>query len=397
MSKKGIAILIFLAGLFVLIFTQRDKEVDWSPFYFENDTNPFDTKVFHDQLKYWFPKEDYKKVYTSLYEYSYDGHLLDSLDNVIKRNYIYVSTNCQIDDSSLEELLWFVAEGNNAFISADYFSNKILDTLGVEMDFIETSLTELKYDTYTIHTNDSLSFTSKRYYGASYFKDTTSVKILGKIKSIEEEPRTNFVAIPFKKGMFYLHSSPEVFTNYQMLASSNANYVNTVVSYLPKGDPLLIQMNASRSEEKISNSPLRFILSQPALRWAWYLLLLGIGAFMLFNAKRKQRIIPVIEPLKNMTTEFVHSVSTIHYEARDYNGIIQKNIQYFLEHVRSKYFLKTDKLNEDFIEKLALKSGSPKDEVQKLITMLIKLQSKSNGNSNTLSNLNKQLEKFYQK
>ena len=153
-----------------------------------------------------------------LYEYSYDGLLLDSLDNVIKGNYIYISKRFQIDDSSLEELLWFVAEGNNAFISSDYFSDRILDTLNVEMDFFDTSLEESKYDAFTIYTKDTLSYTSKRHYGATYFKDTTSVKALGKIKSSKEASKTNFVTIPFKKGRFYLHSNPEVFTNYQMLS-----------------------------------------------------------------------------------------------------------------------------------------------------------------------------------
>ena len=118
---------------------------------------------------------------------------------------------------------------------------------------------------------------------------------------------------------------------------------------------------------------------------------------MLFNAKRRQRIIPVIEPLKNTTTEFVHSVSTIHYEARDFNGIIQKKIKYFLEHVRSKYFLSTEKLDDDFIEKLTLKSGKSKDDIRKLITTVINMRSHTGGTNVTLSNLNKQLEKFYQK
>lgn len=397
MNKKGIAILVFIFAGIVFLISQRDKAVDWSQTYLEDETKPFDTKVFNDQLKHWFPKENSKKIYNSFYEYSYDGNLLDSLDAVVKSNYINVSNNFELDKSSLNELLWFVAQGNQAFISADYFSESILDTLGLKIDYYNATIKEQEYKAFTVFTKDSLAYTSKRYYGTSFFKDTTAVTTLGKIQPLGKEAKTNFVLVPFKKGKFYLHTNPEVFTNYQMLQAKNSQYVSTVISYLPKNESFLQQMNAPFSEEKISGSPLRFILAQPSLSWAWYVLLLAIGLFMLFNAKRRQRIIPIIEPLKNTTTEFVYSVSNIHYEAKDFNGIIQKNINYFLEDVRSKYFLNTEKLDQDFVDKLALKSGKPKADIQQLITMVINMKAHVGGTNITLSNLNKQLEKFYQK
>jgi hypothetical protein len=57
------------------------------------------------------------------------------------------------------------------------------------------------------------------------------------------------------------------------------------------------------TDTPLSMSPMRFILNNPPLRYAWYLLLLGLLIFVLFNAKRKQRIVPVIEPLKNTSLD----------------------------------------------------------------------------------------------
>jgi len=172
--------------------------------------------------------------------------------------------------------------------------------------------------------------------------------------------------------------------------------VSALMSYLPKEIPYLYDKNF-KSDPELNNSPLRFILSKPPLKWSWYLLLLAIGLFLLFNAKRRQRIIPIIEPLKNTTTEFVKSISTIHYEASDYNGIIQKNIKYFLEHVRKRYYLSTDKLDEDFIKKLALKSGKSFNDIQQLITLVIKMKAHKFSTEEPLKKLNKQLENFYKK
>jgi len=119
--------------------------------------------------------------------------------------------------------------------------------------------------------------------------------------------------------------------------------------------------------------------------------------FIIFNAKRRQRIIPIIEPLKNTTTDFVQTVSTLHLESEDFNGIIQKNIIYFLEHVRTRYHLPTHKLDTDFIKKLSQKSGKPKDDIERLITLVIKMKAHKFSTPDPLKKLNIELEKFYKK
>lgn len=394
MNKK----LIWITGIVIVValvflLNQGDKNIDWSQTYMEEGTKPFDTKIFHDQLDFWFKDNNNKNLYTTFYEYQSD---LESNAYYAKRNYVNVSNSYTIDESSFDELLYHVSNGNQAFISSNYFPQFVLDTLGIEMDFANTSFKDQSYSTYLEHINDSLLYTSKRTYGASFFKDTTSVQKLGFFYDELCEPKTNFLSVPYENGIFYLHTAPEVFTNYQMLASPSTKYISTVMSYLPKEIPYLYDRNY-KIDPEISNSPLRYILSQPPLKWSWYLLLLAIGLFLLFNAKRRQRIIPIIEPLKNTTTEFVKSISTIHHEAHDYNGIIQKNIKYFLEHVRNRYYLQTDKLDDDFINKLSLKSGKPIDEVRQLITLIIKMRAHTFSTETPLKNLNKQLENFYKK
>ena len=76
-----------------------------------------------------------------------------------------------------------------------------------------------------------------------------------------------------------------------------------------------------------SDSPLRFIFSQPSLKWAWLLALFFIITFMLFNAKRRQRAIKIITPLRNTTVQFTKTVANLYYESKDHTNIIDKKMK----------------------------------------------------------------------
>ena len=57
----------------------------------------------------------------------------------------------------------------------------------------------------------------------------------------------------------------------------------------------------------------------------------------------------------------------------------------------------TNKLDDDFIKKLALKSGKPIDDIRQLVTLVIKMKAHTFTTEAPLKNLNKQLENFYKK
>ncbi len=390
MSKKNIIIASSIAVLAILLFVNRTKKVDWTPTYDETKTKPLDTKVFFDQLSHWFPSQEINTLYTTYYEYSVD--LEDSL-YYAKRNYISVSDNYAIDKPSFEELLYYVEQGNQAFIAAHTFPKFMQDTLGFETDYNPVYLKEKAKASYLEHLDDSLVYTLKNPYGEAFIKDTVSVDRLGYTFNEFCEEQSNFVRIPYKEGFFYLHTTPELFTNYQLLETKSSFYHDNVISFLPE-HPVLFEKNI-KIDPNLLKGPLSFILSKPALKWSYYLALMGMFFFMLFNAKRRQRVIPIIEPLKNTTTEFVHTLSTLHLESEDYNGMIQKNIIYFLEFVRRRYHLPTDKLNDDFIKKLAQRSGKPQEQIEQLISKILKMRSHKFSTPDPLKQLNKALEDFY--
>ena len=108
--------------------------------------------------------------------------------------------------------------------------------------------------------------------------DTLNSTILGQV-SIEKDRNTNthpnYIKTTFgeNNGAFYLHSNPYAFTNYHLL-NGNEDYTATVLSYLPKQQ--IIWDNYNKSGRKVIRSPLRYILTNPPLKWALYVSLFGL-------------------------------------------------------------------------------------------------------------------------
>src|SRR4030095_15629147 len=119
--------------------------------------------------------------------------------------------------------------------------------------------------------------------------DTLTTTVLG-YQGEDKKKYANFIKVPYKEGNFFIHLQPVAFTNYHLLKDNHDEYAQKVLAYLPKGQIYW----AVKDQDGLlaSGSPLRYVLSQPALRWAWYLFLGGMLIFMIFNAKRRQRIIP---------------------------------------------------------------------------------------------------------
>jgi cation transport regulator ChaC len=122
-------------------------------------------------------------------------------------------------------------------------------------------------------------------------------------------------------------------------------------------------------------------------------MLIGLLLFILFEAKRRQRIIPVIKPLANTTLEFVRTISNMYWQARDHKAIAEKKIVFFIDQVRQRYYLPHE-INTVFIELLAKKSGQSLDETQKLFALIAMIQNSNSLAERTLWELNKELEKY---
>jgi hypothetical protein len=391
--KIYITLLVILFATIIYFDAKKPKPIDWTPTYSLKDKIPLGMYVFDHEMGSFFKNQKVEKMNISPYEYFYNQYNYDTLVNTykVKGTFLSISEYSDIDNESIGEICNFVSHGNSAFISSKEIPKSLLDSLKLKMN----SEYKLKDSIYNWVANKNLG--TQKYkiienVSDNYFSkiDTTKTTVLGYQSG--DSTRVNFVKVPWVDGYFYLHTQPAAFTNFHLLKANHHEYAQKVLSYIPKGD--IFWHVKDQTGEVISDSPLRYIFSQPALTWAYYIAICGMLFFILFNAKRKQRIVPIIEPLRNSTIDFTKTIGNLYFQEGNHDNVIDKKIIYFLEKIRNEYLLDTTKLDDDFIKKLHQKSGKELIDIQKAV-FLINQYRKSPHQSieDDLINMNNAIEK----
>lgn len=177
---------------------------------------------------------------------------------------------------------------------------------------------------------------------------------------------TNFVRVRVGEGYFYLHTNPIMFTNIYMVDTAGYEYANLVFAHLTDDqlywdrESLLAPIPAGKKRrfnpKVAAQTPLDYIFSQRALRYSWYLALaLGL-IYVIFGAKRRQRIVPILEPNRNTSLEFIETIGRLYFQRQDHKSIIKKQMHLFLAHVRQRYHLVTRDLDDRLINRIAVRS-----------------------------------------
>ena len=121
-----------------------------------------------------------------------------------------------------------------------------------------------------------------------------------------------------------------------------------------------------------------------------------IVLFIFFNAKRRQRIIPIIPPKKNKSVEFVKSIGNLYLNEGESRDMMVKKAQYFLHRVRMELLIDTQKLDEEFINKLHLKTGKSIEKITEAVDFIKKSQQSQFILSNRdLIKMNRILDEIY--
>lgn len=364
--KIYIGLLALLFGIIIALDGNQPKEIDWSPTYSVNDKIPLGLYVFDKELAN-FVKDTVEKLRVTPYEFFDAKYDHDAKAYTIAGNFLNISNSDNIDAKSLEEIFYFVSHGNSAFLSMQDFGKIFADSLNVKVspgfrmtDSIRFGLANPK-------------FGKKKYVmvegvNALYFSsiDTANTTVLGYMDA--DSLRANFVKVNYRAGSFYLHTVPAAFTNFHLLKGDHHEYAESILSYMPDGK--LYWFARQPADDAISNSQLRYIFSQPSLKWAWLLFVFGMLAFMVFNARRKQRVVPILEPLPNTTVDFAKTIGNLYYQEGDHHAVIDRKIIYFLEKIRTDHLLDTSTLDDAFARKLQQKTGKPMADIEEALSLV---------------------------
>lgn len=372
--KIYIAVLVFILALVLIADHDQPKPIDWRPTYSVNDKIPYGLYVFDKEINGIFKTKVERISTMTPYEYLDSKYDEDTLveNYKIKGTFINISESNAIDEQSIKEIFYFVSHGNNAFLSMKTFPRYLLDSLKIEVnsDFQGASDTQVWLANKKMKARKySFPETIEDYFSKIDTANTIVLGYQGKLsnKKIINQ-HVNYIKVPYRQGYFYLHTQPVAFTNFHLLKDKNYQYAESVLSYLPKGD--IFWYTKGQNNESISESPLRYIFSQPGLKWAWLFFLIGMLIFIIFNAKRKQRVVPILKPLPNLTVDFTKTIGNLYYQEGDHQNLIDKKIIYFLEKIRNEYLIDTTKLDDSFIQKLHHKTGKNVTDIQELVYLI---------------------------
>jgi hypothetical protein len=316
--------------------------------------------------------------------------------------YISIGKKLSIDSLGLDQLLEYVRRGNEYFLSDEHFDTRLLDSLGVKQqsDYIQNEFQESISNTY-VQIADSALYGNKKYgfyfypfnhYFSTY--DSSNSKALG----LNDNKKVNYLVIRLGKGKFYLHGEPAAFTNYFLLTDNNTNYYSQVLSYLNKDAHSVIWGDLGYfGKQRDDFSALQIFWNSRLLTFALLLFCLLALLYIAFGSKRKRRLVPVQLPNKNESLSFVQTIGNLYLQKKDNRKIAIKKLSYFMEYVRSNYFLATHTINKEFMEALSRKSGVDFNKVQQLMGQIEYLNNTDAISDQELFDINNLLYEFYKR
>lgn len=385
-NLKFLIPLIITLMILTVIKIMEPEEVDWNTSFAKKDKIPYGGYIIYDLSDELFPNGDVTLKEFPIYNILKNNYYSNT-------NYVFINSYFVPDRLDTEYLLQYVEEGNNVFISAFGISGSLADSLKIEThdEFFSEDSVNTNFSISELKSASGWKYSTGNF--KNYFSefDTSLVQVLGQ----NEYGNVNFIRIRYGEGNFFLNTIPLAFTNYHLLNLKNNEYVYKALSFLPVQKTFWDDYY--KDGNKFNASSLQYIISQPSLKWAYYIILTSMLLFVFFYGRRKQRIIPVIPPLTNTTVEFVETVGNLYYQQKDYKNIAEKKISYFLDYIRNKYFIKSSTFDEESIQRLASKSAYSIKKIKSILAEIKKINSSPNISEEELLIINYQIEKFYER
>jgi len=390
-------VLAVIAAL--LIFGSKQPKVfDKRVSLNKKNTHPYGTKVLFDMLPNLLPGAtvDVNRKSPEDWFYGNDKEIDSTLFVLVTQHFNPTKTEMLLLDR-------FAKKGNQLLIvspkfnkiASDYFDVEVFNPVFIFADNYTDSpsllLRKPLFSRDTTYTYPGFSFDA-------YFNNVNknNLQMIGTTK----EGMPNFLRASAGEGAFFIHTNPFVFSNYFILYKNNRDYLEKTFALITPSIKKVVwdeyyvyKLEANENPKK--PSPLRVLLSIPAFKWAFWLAVAFLTVYLLLNVKRKQRFIPEIAIPKNESLEFVKTIGRLYFEKQDHINLAQKMCAYFLEHIRSKYFINTSSLNDEFIEKLIGKSGCAEEEIRQLVQSIKDIQLANSISQEQLTNYYKQFNHFY--
>jgi hypothetical protein len=403
-----IAIAAILAvGLFVIYIYSSSQQVYWFEFYRSDEKQPYDLSVASTLLQDYFPGKQFTVLKRPLKE-------VLPIDSSGNSCYVFIGHSLYLASDDQYRLTEFVRKGNEAIIATNEFPGEIMSSLfdygsyyNDDLYSVSDSEAVMNFTHPQFHESRAYQFDfifqwKKENYEWYHFADSLLYYAMNPIIRLGDinNQYANFIKLPYGKGAFYLHSNPMVFTNYQLKDENHLAYAGKVFSHLQPANIYWDEFSkvpqyTSHQNPDDTETPLRYILSQPSLKYAWYVLLLIAACFLLFRTKRTQKVIPVLEPNTNTSLEYIHTIARLYFLQNDHHALALQKMKLFLAFIRTRYNLSTKSPDPEFVRKLSIKSQISERKIRSIFEEYKTITNMENITGDQLAEFHNQLDGFY--
>lgn len=395
-------VVISAVVLFIIDRNLRSRKFDDRITFQKKHKIPYGLFVAYNNLRHLFPQasvfvnKQEPGYWDSLYTYD-SGQAL-----------IIISPSFNADEYEMRKIIEFVKNGNDVLISARYISSEAEKLLKCETSIFGVSYLMRRQgiiagDTLTVSLFDppfkhrsKYSYPGFNFNAWAYKFDSTISNKLGG----DELDRPNFLQFNAGKGHLYLHLAPLTFSNYFLLHKKNMDYYEKVFSlFSPHTKKIawdeyyLRKKYAGEREER--TGWMKVLFRFPELKAALLTAIFTLLLFVLIEMRRKQRHIPVIAKPRNDSLDFVKTIGRLYHDKSDHTNLSRKMSSYFLDYIRTRFNLLTNKLDTDFIHSLHIKSGFPEENIKEIVSFINYLEGPNYVNDEQLIAFHKKLEEFY--
>lgn len=403
--KVVVAVLLGALVFISYLWIKNNNPYDWRITYLQDSKEPYGCYIFTELLKAKVGDSNFinvKKDFTQIAKNNKDSNA----------TYFFID-NWVIEDSAyIASLLDFAERGNDVVIASENIPYSLTEKLGVDSSIAFTDYTYYNEDEIILNFYDSNLAKPYTYKCGYYYKNKIQSKewkiidgynfsdsLNGFIQlGFIGDGYVNFCVYYYGEGRIFLHTNPLIFTNYSLLNKKNVEYVDKVFSYVGANKIYYDKFKITNNNDNTNNlgkSPLAFVLNNKQLRWAWFILVaLGI-LYMIFFGKRKQSAIPILLEKKNNTVDYIQTIGALFLKVGDNQKVAIYKMRYFLNYIKLKYHIASTDNSQNFIEKIAIKSGVNYDDVSEIFEQYKLIEIRKGLTKSELNDFHNALNKFY--
>lgn len=364
MGRKKRHILPLLSIVASLLFTSCNDPIDWSENYLRDNTEPYGAQSIYELLPQVMQGKEVKVIARSikplLPEIFKDTiksmpfnalKVLDTLE-VKKENFLFVKRAFQMSPGDANALQVLIRNGCHVIVASNEFGTTFSENYELKLKTVEgfdfgspdTALINMEFKSVFYRSKKGpIEFQVREKMVRNHFTEFAYY-----FNPILTDSADNVLALHAKigEGSLIICSTPKIFSNFQLI-HSNYRLPNNFFNLIPVQETYWGNNYVSRDPrtkfKQSEKSRWDFIFSNPAITWAFWLMIAG-GLLYTLNYMRRKQLPFIYKPeVKNMTLSYISSVAQLYMKGGSHQEILKKKSDLFFWNLSRKYgFSKTE-------------------------------------------------------